>query len=341
MKQLRHRLLLAGVLSCLLLGACQKTADVTDEQTNSAESAQSTSELTALSIGTADTGGTMAPVGRAIGSLLSKYDADLKITSTASSGSITNVRNLMSGNIDLGLVSGDIAYAAVNGKDAFAEAPADKLRVIAAVYPSVSNWIAPVSSGLCYVHDLKGLSFGIGPQDSTTDLAAELSLNIMGITRENSTFINTSLGSGARDVRDGKIAATHGFAGVPVDSFASLAKEIPCRVLRFTDQELNEIVRSNPFYFKGIIPAGSYEGQYEDTATFGIKCLLCVSADMNEELAYRITKLLYEHAAELKDYHSALGSIEKRSFMYNTLPIELHPGAARYYNELGVLGEDS
>ena len=111
-------------------------------------------DLTLLTIGTADRGGTMYQVGSAIAQAITQEDSSIKINISASSGSGMNVHSLESGEIDLALVSGDVAYAAVNGQDEFAS-PVE-LRAIGAVYSSVSNWMAPASSGYVYVHDLAG-----------------------------------------------------------------------------------------------------------------------------------------------------------------------------------------
>lgn len=296
--------------------------------------------LRVLTIGTADSGGTMYPAGKAIAQAVSSYDPTIKMNISASNGSVSNVNSLMNGEIDLGLVSGDVAFSAVNGINTFSGQPQTKLKVIAAVYPSLSNWIALASSDLIYVHDLKGKHIGIGPQDSTTDQSAVLALKTMGISEYNSVLINCGLGSGAQDVKEERIDAVYGFAGVPINSFTELADSVPCRVLQYTDQELRSIIRTNPFYYAEVIPAGTYNGQEEDVSTFGIKCLLCVSEDMDEDLVYELTSILYEQASELKELHSALAAMDKTGFMCGSLPIELHNGARRFYEEHGLLDFD-
>lgn len=111
------------------------------------------------------------------GDLLVIGDADssIKINISASTGSSGNVHSLQDGSIDLGLVSGDIAFSAVNGTGEFKDHEFKDLKVIAALYPSLSNWMARDDSGIFYVHDLKGNRLGVGPQDSTTELAAKVS----------------------------------------------------------------------------------------------------------------------------------------------------------------------
>ena len=87
------------------------------------------------------------------------------------------------------------------------------------------------------------------------------------------------------------------------------------------------------------IPSGTYKGQDEDIATFGIKALLCVRADLDEDLVYEITSILYENRDRLKGLHPALSYMSQTGFMFEDLPIVLHAGAERYYLEKGLLEE--
>lgn len=290
-----------------------------------------------LTIGTADIGGTMYPVGKALAQIINQGDSRITVNLSASNGSFSNAQALENGEIDLGLISGDIAFSAVNGQDAFDQKPLGNLRIVAAVYPSLSNWMAPSAMNIRYVHDLMGKRIGIGPEDSTTALSARIVLNTMGIGSGNSTLENCSLEAGASRVSDGSLDAVHGFTGIPVNSLSGLSSRLPCTVLQYTPKELDSIVKENPFYYKDVIPAGTYKGQEEDVATFGIKCLLCVPASMDEELVYELTSILYNNTEQLKEQHPALSSMSKEGFMYDELPIALHPGAERFYKEMGLL----
>ena len=128
---------------------------------------------------------------------------------------------------------------------------------------------------------------------------------------------------------------------MPISGLAELADTVPCHLLKYTDSELRSIIRSNPFYYMEEIPAGTYNGQDENVATFGIKCLLCVSENMSDDLVYEITSILYENRDRLKDLHPALSYTAQSGFMFNDLPIELHAGAERFYKEKGLLEEHS
>lgn len=291
-----------------------------------------------LTIGTADSGGTMYPVGRAIAEVLNRCIPTLKINTGASRGSIANVEALQSGQIDLGLISGDVAYCAYRGTEEFAGKPMTGLRAIAAVYLSESNWLAKNSlNGVTYVHDLLGKRVAVGPESSTTELSARTALRVVGIDSTNTTLMNYGLGSGCTAMKAGELDAVHGMAGIPIAAMADLAKEEPCHLLRYTDEELSRILADSDQYVRVTIPAGTYTGQTEDVATFGVKCLLCVDADMDEDLVYTITKTLQQSIQDLTEQHPAVAAMAQGSFTCNNLPIPLHPGAQRYYEEMGLL----
>lgn len=291
--------------------------------------------LTVMTVGTADNGGTMYPVGSAIAQALEAADSSVKINLAASTGSYMNVDLLERGEIDLGLVSGDVAYEAVSGSGPYTE-PRDDLRAVAALYASSSSWMAPASLDIRYVHELKGMRLGVGPQDSGTENASRLVLEVLDMA-EGTLQRNCGLGSGVEEIYKGELDAVHGFAGTPIEGMVAMAEKTPSRLLLYTDGELDAILAKNASYFRTTIPAGSYPGQLVNVDTFGVKCLLCVRAGMPEEEVEKITRILWENAGELARYHPALGEMADGSFVCTDLPIPLHSGAEKFYREQGLL----
>lgn len=292
---------------------------------------------TVLTIGTADSGGTMYPVGDAIAQVISNHTDQIEVNISASNGSYNNVLGIQNGQIDLGLVSGDVAYAAYHNKNNDYKQPVTELRAIGAVYSSLSNWMAPDSGDITYVHDLKGKRIAVGPQGSTTELSARIALETVGLNPSNTTFENYGLGSGGIEVEQGSIDALHGFAGTPINGLTQLAETVPCHLLKYTDGELKQIVSEESSYFKTVIPAGTYPGQKEAVNTFGVKCLICVNKNMSEDLVYTITKILGESVDQLADSHESMAAMKEKGFMCRDLPVPLHPGAEKYYREKGLL----
>lgn len=302
--------------------------------TSSSSSEQEPGELTILTIGTADSGGTMYQAGSAIAQVITQENNAIKLNISASTGSTMNVRMLDSGEIDLALVSGDVAYAALHGQDEFEE-PVEELRAIAAIYSGVSNWIAPASSPYTYVHDLVGATVGVGPEGSSTELSARVAVKAAHLDQQ-ATLINCSLGD-TNLIQQGELDAIHAFTGMPVLSFTALAEETPCRVLLYTQEELSSILEENPIYYATQIPAGTYPGQTQAVDTFGVKCLLCVSSSMPDNQAYRLAQALWNASDRMGDFHPSLANMADADFLCHDLPIPLHQGAEQFYQDMEVL----
>ena len=108
-------------------------------------------------------------------------------------------------------------------------------------------------------------------------------------------------------------------------------------VLDYTQEEIDAILAGNEAYIQSTIPAGTYTGQEEDTLTFGVKCLVIVNADMDESLVYDMCKTMNENSADLAAGNAILNEMTDPSFLCTNMPIPLHPGAEKYYSELGLI----
>lgn len=324
----RLKILIVAVLAVTVLSVCFTTVRLLLKDADR----NSSSNIQVLTIGTADSGGTMYPVGRAIAQILNEAAPTLKINISASQGSLFNVKGLQAGQVDMALVSADVAYSAYSGTGAFKNEQVTGLRAIGAIYLSYSNWLAADTPELVYVHDLLGKRVSIGPEDSTTGISSLMALGVLGIDESNTRLEQYGLGSGSEALKQGTVDAVHGFAGIPIKSMADLADTQRYRLLLYTSEELDQILRLDRRFIKTAIPAGTYKGQTEDVETFGVKCLLCVSESMDEQLGYTITKYLHENIDELAQQNQ-----NQPDFISKDLSIPLHPGAVRYYGEVGML----
>jgi TRAP transporter TAXI family solute receptor len=293
-----------------------------------------------LTIGGADSTGTMYAAAVQVAATFTNNINGMNVDATTSTGSNENAKKVNSGEIQLGMCSGDAALDAVNGTGKFAESgKQENIRAIGAVYPSLSNWIALKSTGWKYLHDAdpKG-TYGVGPSASTSESSALLGLEIAGISKENgATFTNVTLGEGANNVADGIMTASTAFAGIPVGAHQSAATTKDCVWLGFTEEELDKIVAKNPAYYKATIPAGTYPKQDADVATFGVKCMVICNKNLGEEEAYQMAKALYEQAEKMAEASAVFFMMKEKAFIGTDLPIPLHPGAEKFYKEVGLI----
>ena len=291
-----------------------------------------------LTFGTGDTGGSLYPAGAALSQLWTNNVQGVKCNTQTSTGSFQNVQDVASGEVDVAVATADVVLNGYTGAGSFEEVGAlENVRVIGAVYTSVSSGVALKESGMEYVHDLLGKRVAVGPAASATENSCFDAFEVMGITAENTSLENLGLGDGADSVGDGILDAAFGFAGLPIGGQLNLAATKDIVVLNYTQEEIDAILAGNSAYIQSTIPAGTYTGQDYDTLTFGVKCLVIVNADMDESLVYDMCKTMNENSADLAAGNAILNEMTDPSFLCTNMPIPLHSGAEKYYSELGLL----
>ena len=274
-----------------------------------------------MTFGTADTGGSMYPAGAAVSQVWTNNVEGVKCNTQTSTGSFQNCQDVSTGEVDVAVATSDVVLNAYNGTGKFADiGKLDNLRVIGAVYTSVLSGVALKSSGLTYIHDLLGKRVAVGPAASATENATLAAFAAMDITKDNTSLENLGLGDGADSVGDGILDAAFGFAGLPIGGQLNLAATKEIQVLDMTK-----------------IPAGTYTGQDNDANTFGVKCLIIVTADMDADLVYDLCKAMNEHTEEMAAGNALLKDMTDPSFLCTQMPIPLHDGAQKYYSEQGLI----
>ena len=291
-----------------------------------------------MTFGTADTGGSMYPAGAAVSQVWTNNVQGVKCNTQTSTGSFQNCQDVSTGEVDVAVATSEVVLNAYNGTGKFADiGKLDNLRVIGAVYPSVLSGVALKSSGLTYIHDLLGKRVAVGPAASATENATLAAFAAMDITKDNTSLENLGLGDGADSVGDGILDAAFGFAGLPIGGQLNLAATKEIQVLDMTQEEIDKVLAGNAAYIQTKIPAGTYTGQDNDANTFGVKCLIIVTADMDADLVYDLCKAMNEHTEEMAAGNALLKDMTDPSFLCTQMPIPLHDGAQKYYSEQGLI----
>ena len=291
-----------------------------------------------MTFGTADTGGSMYPAGAAVSQVWTNNVEGVKCNTQTSTGSFQNCQDVSTGEVDVAVATSDVVLNAYNGTGKFADiGKLDNLRVIGAVYTSVLSGVALKSSGLTYIHELLGKRVAVGPAASATENATLAAFGVMGIDSSNTSLENLGLGAGADSVGDGILDAAFGFAGLPIGGQLNLAATKEIQVLDMTQEEIDKVLAGNAAYIQTKIPAGTYTGQDNDANTFGVKCLIIVTADMDADLVYDLCKAMNEHTEELAAGNALLKDMTDPSFLCTQMPIPLHDGAQKYYSEQGLI----
>ena len=327
-------LALAMVFALVACGEKQPASDGDD----SSDGDKSARGNVIMTFGTADTGGSMYPAGAAVSQVWTNNVQGVKCNTQTSTGSFKNCQDVSTGEVDVAVATSDVVLNAYNGTGKFADiGKLDNLRVIGAVYTSVLSGVALKSSGLTYIHDLLGKRVAVGPAASATENATLAAFAAMDITKDNTSLENLGLGDGADSVGDGILDAAFGFAGLPIGGQLNLAATKEIQVLDMTQEEIDKVLAGNAAYIQTKIPAGTYTGQDNDANTFGVKCLIIVTADMDADLVYDLCKAMNEHTEEMAAGNALLKDMTDPSFLCTQMPIPLHDGAQKYYSEQGLI----
>ena len=336
-------LVLALVL-CLSLCACGGSNNSSTNASTGGSDSGYTYSGPRLTIGGADSTGTMYAAAAAIATTFTNKINGLQVEATTSSGSNQNAGDVHTGEIQLGMCSGDAGYNATHGLGKFEGKKIEDIVCIGCVYSSVVSLVALKSSGWTYLHDVAGSNgtIGIGPAASTTEVSTKVGLEVAGLTEGNGlSFTNMTLGDAADGVADGTVLVGSAFAGVPVGAQLNAAATKECVWLGFTDEELNKALEINPAYAKIDIPAGTYTSgksvQDQAVHTFGVKCMVIARQDLDKDLAYNLAKTLWENAAEMAKANGFFAELNDQTYICNDTPIPLHPGAEEFYKSVGVI----
>lgn len=327
--------LILALAMVFALAACGEKQPANDGNTDGDKPARGNVIMT---FGTADTGGSMYPAGAAVSQVWTNNVQGVKCNTQTSTGSFQNCQDVSTGEVDVAVATSDVVLNAYNGTGKFADiGKLDNLRVIGAVYTSVLSGVALKSSGLTYIHDLLGKRVAVGPAASATENATLAAFDAMGIDSSNTSLENLGLGDGADSVGDGILDAAFGFAGLPIGGQLNLAATKEIQVLDMTQEEIDKVLAGNAAYIQTKIPAGTYTGQDNDANTFGVKCLIIVTADMDADLVYDLCKAMNEHTEEMAAGNALLKDMTDPSFLCTQMPIPLHDGAQKYYSEQGLI----
>ena len=291
-----------------------------------------------MTFGTADTGGSMYPAGATVSQVWTNNVQGVKCNTQTSTGSFQNCQDVSTGEVDVAVATSDVVLNAYNGTGKFADiGKLDNLRVIGAVYTSVLSGVALKSSGLTYIHDLLGKRVAVGPAASATENATLAAFAAMDITKDNTSLENLGLGDGAPTVGDGIHHAAIRIARQPNGGQQNHPAPQEKQLHDITQDEIDKVLAGNAAYIQTKIPAGTYTGQDNDANTFGVKCLIIVTADMDADLVYDLCKAMNEHTEEMAAGNALLKDMTDPSFLCTQMPIPLHDGAQKYYSEQGLI----
>jgi TRAP transporter TAXI family solute receptor len=291
-------------------------------------------------IATGGTGGTYYPLGGMLAQLISNKAVveGKKITATAEAAgaSVGNAKLLGTKDIESAFVAADILDAAYNGKNQFVGAPLKNLRALGALYPETVQLITRADSGINSVKDLKGKSISSGaPGSGQYQLVTDL-LRVNGLARTDVKEDSSSFTQAVDKIKDGNLHATLITAGVPTAAVTDFAQGHALKVIPLAGPEIAALLKEQPYYTQVDLPANSYKGQAAAVPTLAVMAIWSTHDAVPENVAYEVTKALFENTAIMSQVH-----VQGKNITLGTAAavgsVPMHPGALRYFKEKGAV----
>jgi TRAP transporter TAXI family solute receptor len=289
-----------------------------------------------INILTGGTSGVYYPMGVAMSRLIGAAIPDAKVSVQSTKASVENLNLLQQGRGELAFTLGDSLSDAWKGNaDAGFKSPLKKLRAVGGIYSNYIQIVASADSGIKTLADLKGKRISVGAPKSGTELNARAVLKAAGITYGDFSKVEyLPFGESVELMKNRQLDVTLQSAGLGVSSLRDLATSQKIVVVPIPADVVKKI--GDAAYQPATIPANTYEGQDQDVQTAAIQNFLVTREGVSADTVYKMTKAVYENKDALVAAHAAAKGIDKANAV-KSLPVPLHPGAERYFKEVGVL----
>ena len=283
-------------------------------------------------IATGGTAGTYYPVGNAIAEAVSK-NTNLQVTAEVPDVTIANLNHVAAGEIEIAFAQADVTSWAYNGKNMYEDKSRKNIRTIAALYPETIH--IAVKPGIKDITQLIGKRVAVGAPGSVTESDARTLLNSIGLTYYDMKAELKDFYGFIEYFKNDKIDAGFVIAGVPTSAIMDLAITEEISLINFDRETMDKIIAANPYFVPNVILAGTYRGIYEDVITPAVMALLITYEDMPEDIIYDFCKGMFENIAEVQNSHPMARYISLENALHG-LTAPLHPGAAKFYKEMGL-----
>ena len=259
---------------------------------------------TFINILTGGTSGVYYPLGVALSQIYGEKIPGARTQVQSTKASVENLNLLQRGKGEIGFALGDSVKLAWEGNaEAGFKDKLDKLRAIAAIYPNYIQIVASKDSGIKTLADLKGKALSVGAPKSGTELNARAIFEAVGMSyKDLSKTEYLPFAESVELMKNRQLDATLQSAGLGVASIRDLATSLPIQVVAVPPEVAQKL---GPPFISAEIPANTYDGQTEPVNTVAVRNILVTHAGVSDEVAYQMTKLMFENLGEMESAHKA------------------------------------
>lgn len=291
-----------------------------------------------ISIGTAPAGGAFFVVGSAIAAVVDNApETNWEVTAESTKGTQENIRRLVNSELEFALANAAISYFAVRGEGDWKKEHA--IRAVMTLAPNVGLFITPQSSNIRKIQDFAGKRIVVGPAGAGFKYFLEPILLAHGITYEDFSPLNSHYIGAVDLLADGSAAAAFMGGAVPTPAVTQACTSQNIFFIPFGEAAKQLLFEKYPFFNAITIPADTYKGQTEPFSSMNVGSMHLITAEkIDEDTVYEFTKVLYTHRAEVVKRHGAGKAINPKNVVKDT-GTPFHPGAIRFYQEIGIWQE--
>ena len=298
-------------------------------------------QRTELIFSAGPTGGSWTPLAASVSQVINTRAPDLNVQ-VEPGAALVNMEKIRNDKADLGWSMTTVMADARSGTGQFEGKPTDKALYVANFYPNVWQLVVPANSKIMSVKDLKGQPVAL-PARGNTSLAAgwEYLLQVNGMTLDDlGPKSYGPVSSNAESLKNRQAMANGWFTVVPASFVLDLGSAMQLRMLEVSDAEFEALRKLNPGFVRHTIKADTYkdQGVTQDIQTFQSPTVLTASVRASTEAIYKVTKAIVEGREEFANVVKTMKGITPAEMAQN-FGMPYHPGAQRYYREIGLLKE--
>ena len=298
-------------------------------------SSSTPAKTTYVSIGTAGSGGYFFVMGAGIANIINKYVPGVEASAEATGGSSENCTLVGDGELEMGMANGNIVYAAYYGMEPYTKEYSD-IRSMFAIQSSVFHIVTMQGNGISTINDLRGKRVVVGPAGGGQILLFSEIISYYGMTLDDMRPVYISYTDGVSELIDGNCDAVICMAAMPGAAYVELAARTDrWMFVEFDPVLLDQCVQSSSYFLPFTIEAGTYRGQTKDHNCIAASSVMVVNSNLADDVVYGICKAVYEHLDDLVNAVDSAKEMKLETGSHH--PVELHPGAEKFFKDNGVL----
>lgn len=322
MKKRILSMLLLAVIMITMLSACS-------------ENGTGTAAKSRISIATGGSGGVFYTLGAGMADICNQNSDSIESVSETTAATAENLKLVQLGEAEIGFSVYDAVADAYNGTQPYEKH--DKLRLIMQGHSGYIHIYANANTDMESPSDFKGKKISMAPGDIGVALLGN-TLAAYGLTMDDISGMPMSMTETTTALQDSTIHAGFQMMGIPGSSLMEISNMMAIKMISIDDAALDKIIEAKPAWAKGVIPAGTYNGQDEEITTLKVPYCIYTSSDVSDEVVYEFTKQILENTETLKQMHVEGQHYSEDNELFELDPqLPYHPGAEKYLKEIGVL----